>query len=79
MDRNNDTIGCINVEVFSITQPLNVSCFPITKEVEMSCVTLTEPLRISCFTICSVNKEGRYWMWDAGEILLWDNNVEIGL
>ena len=27
--------------------------------------------------VCSVNKEGRFWMWDAGKKLLWDNNIEI--
>lgn len=27
--------------------------------------------------VCSVNKEGRFWLWDAGEKILWDNNIEI--
>lgn len=27
--------------------------------------------------VCSVNKEGRFWMWNAGKKLLWDNNIEI--
>lgn len=24
--------------------------------------------------VCTTNKERPYWLWDAGEILWWDNN-----
>jgi hypothetical protein len=56
-----------------------VECFSVTGNAEFSAYALTEALEISCFKICAVNKEGLYWMWDAGEVLLWDNNVEIDL
>lgn len=77
MDRENNNIGCLEIEIFPINSPLDLSCFPLTDEVEISCFALTEPLQLSCFEICSVNKEGRFWLWDAGEKILWDNNIEI--
>ena len=79
MDKENNNIGCLEIELFSITRPLDISCFSITHEAELSVFALNEPLKFSCFTICSINKEGQFWMWDAGEILLWDNNIEIEL
>ena len=36
-------------------------------------------LRVSCSIICSVNKATESWMWDAGEIMYWDNNEIIAL
>lgn len=75
----NDNIRCLDIELFKITRPLEVECFSVTGNAEFSAYALTEPLGFSCFKICAVNKEGLYWMWDAGEVLLWDNNMEIDL
>lgn len=57
MDRENDNVGCLEIEIFPINNPLDLSCFPLTEEAEISCFTLTEPLQLSCFEICSVNKD----------------------
>ena len=38
---------------------------------------IKERLQVMCSIICSVNSEKQYLMWDTGEKLLWDNNIEI--
>jgi hypothetical protein len=79
MHRGNDNIGCVEIELFPINKPLDISCFRLNQEIELSFFALISPLKLTCFKICSINKEGQFWMWDAGEILLWDNNIEIEL
>lgn len=68
MHRDNEYIGCLSGSVTRVGQELSGSITRIGQEL---CGSVT--------LVCSVNKEGLYWMWDAGEKLLWDNNIEIKL
>lgn len=52
-----------------------VGCIPITSS---RCLDL--PIKVSCRVLCSIPPYRQsYWMWNAGEILYWDNNEIIAL
>ena len=36
-------------------------------------------LKITCNIVCSAGISELIWLWDAGEILLWDNNKMISI
>lgn len=68
----------IELTAFSLVSRYEISCDRLTDRLDLSLKSITNPLQVSCFQICSVTKTP-YWMWDAGEILLWDNNKKIEL
>lgn len=79
MHRCNNNIGCLSVEVFRIGHDIEASCFKIGTDANADAFRISERMNITCFQICSINKDKPYWMWDAGEILYWDNNEYIVL
>ena len=41
---------------------------------------VNEDIKVSCRVLCSIPPYRQsYWMWNAGEILYWDNNEIIAL
>lgn len=79
MHRCKDNIGCLSVEVFNIVHDVEASCFKIGIDANADAFRIGVRMNITCFHICSINKDKPYWMWNAGEILCWDNNEYIAL
>jgi hypothetical protein len=62
-----------------INSKLDVKATILNKQILVDSSVRKHNIKIYCSLVCSINKERSYWMWDAGEILLWDNNIEIEL
>lgn len=41
------------------------------------CAGIKERLQVTCSILCSIDNQKQYLMWDTGEKILWDNNIEI--
>lgn len=63
-----------------------VGCIPITSSrcldlpISVFADAVNEDIKVSCRVLCSIPPYRQsYWMWNAGEILYWDNNEKITL
>ena len=70
--------GDIFASVYRIGAELSIHANSIGEDLSISAQRLGG-LKVSCSILCSVNKDTPYWMWNAGQILYWDNNEYIGL
>lgn len=72
-----DHLSCLSVSVTRIGD-LSASAHRVGSDLSVD-VRKQKDLCVSCSIICSVNKDTNYWMWNASEILYWDNNEIIAL
>lgn len=72
-------IGCLSGSVTRVGQELSGSVSRIDTELCGSVTRIGQGLCGSVTLVCSVNNDSNCWRWDAGEILLWDNNILIDL
>lgn len=52
-----DSLGCLQVEIFPIGRPLDVDCFKIGTSANVSCIAIGQPLKVSCFRVCTINSD----------------------
>ena len=69
----------MELDANSVVHALRMVAAPISESLPMQAKKATGKLRLTCSVVCSVDKETTHWMWDAGEILLWDNNEMISI
>lgn len=63
--------------IFSTIQ--SIETFRIGTSIKADAYRIVDKLIVNCFKVCSINKDTNYWMWDAGEILYWDNKEYIAI
>lgn len=66
-------------EAFLLSPRASIESFRIGYEAKADAYRIGRKLLVNCFQVCSINKDKPYWMWNAGEILCWDNNEYIKL
>ena len=64
--------------IFFSTRP-SIETFRIGTSINADAYRIGDKLIVNCFQVCSINKDTNYWMWDAGEILYWDNKEYIAI
>lgn len=74
---NIGTRGEAEAYLFS-TRP-SIETFRIGTSIKADAYRIGDKLIVNCFQVCSINKDTNYWMWDAGEILYWDNKEYIAI
>lgn len=67
------------VNAYGMVPGLRASAAPMSTKLQMQAKKATGKLRVTCGIICSVNITRTKWMWDAGEILLWDNSEIVSI
>lgn len=73
-----DHLKCLNVSVSRVGGNLTITTNRLVSDIQVDVKPISR-LFVSASVICSVNKDSNCWKWDAGEILLWDNNILIDL
>lgn len=77
-------VGCLSGSIDLLSEHLSGSIcrvgVSLTGSVIRTGVELpTQGLSGRVSLVCTTNKERPYWLWDAGEILRWDNNNTIDI
>lgn len=69
----------VEAKAYLLSKRQSVETFRIGEEVKADAYRIGNKLLVNCFQVCSINKDTLYWMWDAGEILYWDNKEYIAI
>lgn len=77
--------SCFNIctrgeaEAYLFSTRPSIEAFRIGTSIKADAYRIGDKLIVNCFQVCSINKDTNYWMWDAGEILYWDNKEYIAI